>query len=66
MVAIASLGMTSISMAEEIRSYLMSKMKEANQVYFDRCVGCHGMLRKGLLGPTLEAKEMKKQSELTI
>ncbi len=33
-----------------------AQMKEATQVYFDRCAGCHGMLRKGALGPSLEAK----------
>ena len=58
MVAIASLGMSSVSMAEEI-TLSEAQMKDANQVYFDRCAGCHGMLRKGALGPTLEAKEMK-------
>lgn len=30
------------------------EMKKATQVYFDRCAGCHGMLRKGALGPNLE------------
>lgn len=58
MVAIASLGLTTVSMAEEIK-LTEEQMKDANQVYFDRCAGCHGMLRKGALGPTLEAKEMK-------
>lgn len=34
-----------------------AELKEATQVYFDRCAGCHGMLRKGALGPELgEAK----------
>ena len=60
MVAIASLGLTTVSMAEEIK-LSDEQMKEANQVYFDRCAGCHGMLRKGALGPTLEAKEMKSR-----
>lgn len=46
MVAIASLGMSSVSMAEEI-TLSEAQMKDANQVYFDRCAGCHGMLRKG-------------------
>jgi len=30
-----------------------AELKEATQVYFDRCAGCHGMLRKGALGPEL-------------
>ncbi len=36
-----------------------AEMKEATQVYFDRCAGCHGMLRKGALGPSLEPKVAK-------
>ncbi len=28
-----------------------AEMKKATQIYFDRCAGCHGMLRKGALGP---------------
>ena len=35
------------------------QMKEATQVYFDRCAGCHGMLRKGALGPSLEPDKSK-------
>jgi nitrite reductase (NO-forming)/hydroxylamine reductase len=33
--------------------------KEATQIYFDRCAGCHGMLRKGALGPALEPEKTK-------
>jgi len=35
------------------------EMKKGAQIYFDRCAGCHGMLRKGALGPNLEPKKMK-------
>lgn len=34
-----------------------AEMKKATQTYFDRCAGCHGMLRKGALGPNLEPKK---------
>ena len=27
------------------------ELKKATQIYFDRCAGCHGMLRKGATGP---------------
>jgi len=60
MAAIASLGLTSVSAAAEMK-LSDAEMKEANQVYFDRCAGCHGMLRKGALGPTLEAKVMQER-----
>ena len=28
------------------------------QVYFDRCAGCHGVLRKGATGPNLTPAKM--------
>jgi nitrite reductase (NO-forming)/hydroxylamine reductase len=38
------------------------EMKKAQGIYFDRCAGCHGMLRKGALGPWIrpEAHTDKK------
>ena len=30
------------------------EMKQAKKMYFDRCAGCHGTLRKGATGPNLE------------
>ena len=35
------------------------EMDRAAQTYFDRCAGCHGMLRKGALGPSLEPEKMR-------
>jgi len=29
------------------------EMEKAKQIYFDRCAGCHGVLRKGATGPNL-------------
>lgn len=43
-----------------------SEMKQATQVYFDRCAGCHGMLRKGALGPNLEPKKTKEMGTETL
>jgi len=34
-------------------------MKKGADIYFDRCAGCHGMLRKGALGPNLLPEKMK-------
>jgi len=36
-----------------------AEMKKAKQIYFDRCAGCHGMLRKGALGPWLRPEPHK-------
>lgn len=32
---------------------------KAKQIYFDRCAGCHGTLRKGATGPNLEPAKMR-------
>ncbi|MBZ0170106.1 MAG: cytochrome c, partial [Kofleriaceae bacterium] len=29
------------------------ELENAKQIYFDRCAGCHGVLRKGATGPQL-------------
>jgi nitrite reductase (NO-forming)/hydroxylamine reductase len=42
------------ALAGEKISLSEAEMKQATQIYFDRCAGCHGMLRKGALGPNLE------------
>ncbi|MDQ7056566.1 MAG: cytochrome D1 domain-containing protein [Persephonella sp.] len=36
------------------------EMKKASQIYFDRCAGCHGMLRKGATGPALTPDRTRK------
>jgi nitrite reductase (NO-forming)/hydroxylamine reductase len=36
-----------------------AELEKADQIYFDRCAGCHGMLRKGALGPSLEPEKMQ-------
>ncbi len=62
---IACIGMISSATAEEIK-LSEAEMKKATQVYFDRCAGCHGMLRKGALGPSLEAKRSKTMGTDTL
>lgn len=37
------------------------ELKKATQIYFDRCAGCHGMLRKGATGPALTPEAMKEK-----
>lgn len=43
-----------------------AEMEKANQIYFDRCAGCHGMLRKGALGPSLEPEKMQAMGTDTL
>lgn len=35
------------------------KFSQAKQIFFDRCAGCHGVLRKGATGPALTPKETR-------
>lgn len=44
---------TGIAAAEGI-TLTDDEMKAAKKIYFDRCAGCHGTLRKGATGPNLE------------
>ncbi len=44
-----------VSFAESIK-LSDADMKRASAIYFNRCTGCHGTLRKGATGPNLEPK----------
>ena len=35
--------------------------EKAKTIYFDRCSGCHGALRKGATGPKITAAKMLKK-----
>lgn len=37
-----------------------AEFDQARQIYFDRCAGCHGVLRKGATGKPLLPKDMQK------
>ncbi|MBI3926202.1 MAG: c-type cytochrome [Armatimonadetes bacterium] len=46
--------------AEELASateLTPQEIERASYLYFDRCAGCHGVLRKGATGPALTVKE---------
>ena len=38
------------------------ELEVAKQIYFDRCAGCHGILRKGATGPDITDKKMKEKN----
>jgi len=54
---VASMALAATAMQASTVKLSDAEMKEATQIYFDRCAGCHGMLRKGALGPNLEPKK---------
>jgi len=37
-----------------------AEFDQARQIYFDRCAGCHGVLRKGATGKPLLSQDMQK------
>lgn len=49
---------TSIASAE-VATFTDDEMKQAKKIYFDWCAGCHGTLRKGATGPSLEPFKTK-------
>lgn len=42
-----------LAQAQALPEITKEEMKEAAHIYFDRCAGCHGTLRKGATGPDL-------------
>jgi nitrite reductase (NO-forming)/hydroxylamine reductase len=39
------------------------QFEHAKKLYFQRCAGCHGVLRKGATGKNLEPKNMRKKGQ---
>jgi len=44
-----------------IPSLSKEEFDRANRIYFQRCAGCHGVLRKGATGKALTTEETRKQ-----
>jgi len=49
----------SASSQEGVPKLSDEEFTKAKQIYFDRCAGCHGTLRKGATGPNLEPAKMR-------
>ncbi len=58
LVASLSMGTTPATAAEP--SLSEADFEEAKTLYFQRCAGCHGVLRKGATGKGLEPKSTRK------
>ena len=52
-------GASTMAAAEE-PTLSTEKFEHAKKLYFQRCAGCHGVLRKGATGKSLEPKDTKK------
>ncbi len=42
------------------------EMKKASEIYFNRCAGCHGTLRKGATGPHLLTEKTRRYGTETL
>jgi len=51
---------------EETPPLTKEEMKKASEIYFDRCAGCHGTLRKGATGPNLLPDKTRKMGVETL
>ena len=60
-VALAAVGLSAgaFAAAPELSD---EEFKAGEFIYFDRCSGCHGTLRKGATGPAITDEQMLKQS----
>ena len=43
-----------------------AQFQKAKQIYFERCAGCHGVLRNGATGPNLTTKVTKERGFETL
>ena len=42
--------------------HIPEELARAKQIYFDRCAGCHGTLRKGATGPEITHTRLKEKN----
>jgi nitrite reductase (NO-forming)/hydroxylamine reductase len=68
MLALAALPLViGSAFAQQTAPSLTAEEKEkAKKIYFERCAGCHGVLRKGATGKNLEPHWTKKAADGTV
>ncbi len=64
--SIVLLFSSSAAMAAGAPKLTKDEWKKATQIYFDRCAGCHGTLRKGATGPNLKPKKTLEMGTETL
>ena len=61
------LAMSGAAFAQEAQPTLSKEAKEASaKIYFERCAGCHGVLRKGATGKNLEPAATAKLGQARL
>lgn len=51
---------TAVPAAMEMPTLAPEEFAEAKKIFFERCAGCHGVLRKGATGPSLEPERTRE------
>ena len=62
-VGLAMSGMAGNALAAKEPTLSEADFEKAKTLYFQRCAGCHGVLRKGATGKSLEPKETQKKGQ---
>lgn len=58
-------GVPAKSGVGELPPLSVDEQKKASGIYFNRCAGCHGMLRKGATGPALLPERLRSRNLTT-
>ena len=61
-----SLGLTALPAVAQSPTLSEEAFEASKQLYFERCAGCHGVLRKGATGKSLEPVVKKKNADGTV
>ena len=59
---VAVWGLAGVACAAEAPKLTDEEFEQGKFIYFDRCSGCHGTLRKGATGPNITDQAMLKQT----
>ena len=62
LVFVAFWGLAGVAGAAEAPKLSDEQFERGKFMYFDRCSGCHGALRKGATGPNITDQQMLKQT----
>jgi nitrite reductase (NO-forming) / hydroxylamine reductase len=65
-VALAALPFAAASAFAQAPNMTGDEKEQAKKIYFERCAGCHGVLRKGATGKNLEPSWTRKLADGTV
>ena len=61
-----ALGSASVAVQAAAPTMTEAEFEASKTIYFQRCAGCHGTLRKGATGKSLEPKTSEKMADGTV